>query len=342
MLGAAPLARPDVHGRARSERAAARGGDQLRPLAAAVRRRARRRSAGTCRASAGTSRSSASCRPASRTRSARPDPTDVWLPNVFRPDERVRGNEFGYRLQVIGRLRDGTSLEQAQAQMDQITARAGRRDAALVHGPRRQGRAAPATTVTRGVRTLDAHAARGGRLRPAHRLREPRQSDARAGQRAQPRAGDPRRARRLALGSRARACWSRACSCRSDGAALGAFAAWLGVEALRPRSRRTCRAPARSRSICACWPRPRWRRSPARCCSALAPMLQFARSGRRERDCRSRARTRPRRSHQWLRGALVTRRSRTRRRAAGRIGIVPGELCPRGRRRPRDRSAATC
>ena len=28
-----------------------------------------------------------------------------------------------YRLQVIGRLRDGTSLEQAQAQMDQITAR---------------------------------------------------------------------------------------------------------------------------------------------------------------------------------------------------------------------------
>ena len=38
-------------------------------------------------------------------------PTDVWLPNVFRPEERVRGNDFSYRLQVsltgtpIGALR---------------------------------------------------------------------------------------------------------------------------------------------------------------------------------------------------------------------------------------------
>jgi putative ABC transport system permease protein len=50
-------------------------------------------------------------------------PTEVWLPNVFRAEDRVRGNDFAYRLQVIGRLRDGVSLEQAQAQMDQITAR---------------------------------------------------------------------------------------------------------------------------------------------------------------------------------------------------------------------------
>jgi predicted permease len=50
-------------------------------------------------------------------------PTEVWLPNVFRPEDRVRANEFSYRLQVIGRLRDGTTIEQAQAQMDQITAR---------------------------------------------------------------------------------------------------------------------------------------------------------------------------------------------------------------------------
>jgi putative ABC transport system permease protein len=49
-------------------------------------------------------------------------PTEVWLPQVFRDDEQVRGNDFAYRLQVIGRLRDGTSLEQAQAQMNQITA----------------------------------------------------------------------------------------------------------------------------------------------------------------------------------------------------------------------------
>ena len=49
-------------------------------------------------------------------------PTEVWLPRVFQPDEHVRGNDFGYNLQVIGRLRDGTSIQQAQAQMDQITA----------------------------------------------------------------------------------------------------------------------------------------------------------------------------------------------------------------------------
>lgn len=48
--------------------------------------------------------------------------TDVWLPNVFRAEDRVRGNDFSYRLQVIARLRDDTSLRLAQAQMDQITA----------------------------------------------------------------------------------------------------------------------------------------------------------------------------------------------------------------------------
>lgn len=49
-------------------------------------------------------------------------PTEVWLPNVFNPEDRVRANSFGYRLQVIARLRDRVSLAQAQAQMDQITA----------------------------------------------------------------------------------------------------------------------------------------------------------------------------------------------------------------------------
>jgi putative ABC transport system permease protein len=50
-------------------------------------------------------------------------PTEVCLPNVFRPEDRVRANDYSYRLQVIGRLRDGVSLTQARAQMDQITAR---------------------------------------------------------------------------------------------------------------------------------------------------------------------------------------------------------------------------
>ena len=50
-------------------------------------------------------------------------PTEVWLPNVFQPAERVRGHEYSYRLQVIGRLRDGVSIDQAQMQMSQINAR---------------------------------------------------------------------------------------------------------------------------------------------------------------------------------------------------------------------------
>jgi putative ABC transport system permease protein len=47
---------------------------------------------------------------------------DMWIPNVFTTDDRVRGNSFGYNLHVVGRLRDGVSIEQAQARMDQITA----------------------------------------------------------------------------------------------------------------------------------------------------------------------------------------------------------------------------
>jgi putative ABC transport system permease protein len=52
-----------------------------------------------------------------------PKPTEVWMPLVFQPDEHVRANSFGYRLRVIGRLRDGVSIAQAQAKMEQIHAR---------------------------------------------------------------------------------------------------------------------------------------------------------------------------------------------------------------------------
>jgi putative ABC transport system permease protein len=46
----------------------------------------------------------------------------VWVPFVVPAADRIRGNTFGYYLQVIGRLRDGVSLERAQARMNQITA----------------------------------------------------------------------------------------------------------------------------------------------------------------------------------------------------------------------------
>jgi predicted permease len=49
-------------------------------------------------------------------------PSEVWVPYVVPGDQRVRGNTYGYYLHVIGRLRDGVSIERAQARMDQIMA----------------------------------------------------------------------------------------------------------------------------------------------------------------------------------------------------------------------------
>ena len=87
-------------------------------------------------------------------------PTEVWIPNVFGPDERVRGQRvFGYRLQVIGRLRDGMSIEQAQARMDQITAGLAAETPRWFDGSRRQGRAASRVRDPRRAH-VDAHAAR--------------------------------------------------------------------------------------------------------------------------------------------------------------------------------------
>jgi predicted permease len=50
------------------------------------------------------------------------DPAAAWVPFIPPPDARIRGNTFGYYLHVVGRLRDGVSVAQAQARMDQITA----------------------------------------------------------------------------------------------------------------------------------------------------------------------------------------------------------------------------
>jgi putative ABC transport system permease protein len=80
------------------------------------------------------------------------EPTDVWVPYVFTGDDRVRGNSFGRNLHVVGRLRDGVSIERAQARMDQIMA------SLAAETPRwftdRVARVEPLREfVTRGVRT---------------------------------------------------------------------------------------------------------------------------------------------------------------------------------------------
>ncbi len=190
--------------------------------------------------------------------------------------------------------------------MDQITARSGRGDAALVRGSGRQGRAAARLPHARRAH-VDVHAPGRGRLRPAHRMREPRHADARPRECAQPRAGDSVGPRRIALGSAFAPCSSRACSSPLGGAALGAFGAWLGVEALRA-------------AIPADVPRVATIAVDLRVLATMVavaivsglifsavPALQFSRTGGGAGVIAGlRARTRPTPRHQWLRGALVT------------------------------------
>jgi putative ABC transport system permease protein len=50
-----------------------------------------------------------------------PRATDIWIPYVVPPDQRVRDpSKFTRYLQVIARLKPGVSVAQAQAQMDQV------------------------------------------------------------------------------------------------------------------------------------------------------------------------------------------------------------------------------
>lgn len=48
-----------------------------------------------------------------------PGRTDVWIPAVIEEDKRQRGSNY---LKIIARLKDGTTVEEAQAQMNQIAA----------------------------------------------------------------------------------------------------------------------------------------------------------------------------------------------------------------------------
>jgi predicted permease len=47
---------------------------------------------------------------------------DIWVPFKFTAADRARGNVRGHNLHVVGRLRDGVSIDQAQARMAQVMA----------------------------------------------------------------------------------------------------------------------------------------------------------------------------------------------------------------------------
>ena len=107
---------------------------------------------------------------------------EIWLPIGLNPGNRQnRGSHFLY---LVGRLKDGVSTEAARAELDSLVANWGERvgvAAARLHQrrpPAADGAGAGSGRRQRQPRHLGA--AGGGRLRPAHRLREPRQPAARA------------------------------------------------------------------------------------------------------------------------------------------------------------------
>ncbi len=229
-------------------------------------------------------------------------PTDVWLPNVFQAEDRVRGNDFSYRLQVIARLRDGVSIEQAQAQMDQIT----RGLAAAT--PRwfedRVARVEPLRDyLTRGVRTwMFMLLAAVGFVLLIACVNLATLMLARASARSR------ELMIRSALGASrwdlVRALLVEGLLLALGGAALGAFGAWLGVEVLRaaipadvPRIATIAidmRVLATTVAVAIV----------SGLIFSAAPALQFSRAAAGAAHV-SRANT-ANRTHQWLRGALVT------------------------------------
>jgi putative ABC transport system permease protein len=74
--------------------------------------------------------------------------TDLWVPYVVPPNERVRGRGFALYLQAIARLKPGVTIAEAQANMDQIAA------AIDQANPSPRG---PARTSQFGVRPLRDH-----------------------------------------------------------------------------------------------------------------------------------------------------------------------------------------
>src|SRR5262245_11247834 len=50
------------------------------------------------------------------------EPTEMWVPYVVPPSERVRGDNRSYYLALVGRLKPGVTIELATAQLNQVTA----------------------------------------------------------------------------------------------------------------------------------------------------------------------------------------------------------------------------
>ena len=79
-------------------------------------------------------------------------PPQMFVPYLVPPSERVRGNSRSYYLSLVGRLRPGVSIEQARAQIEQIT--------------EPLAAATPTWFAGKGISIRPLHAALVGRVRP--------------------------------------------------------------------------------------------------------------------------------------------------------------------------------
>ena len=191
--------------------------------------------------------------PVSSFRSARLKPVDVWVPFVPSANEYPRGDgrSRNYNAQVIGRLKDGVTKDQAYEQMSQITGRL-----KAEH---------PVWFRDRWVGVVPLHESVVGKARgwmflllgsvafsPAHRVRQCREPD------AGPRLGAgarPWRARgvgRVALATGARVAARRACCSRRRAPRSGSASPTGASRSSARRCPPRCRASPTSTSICAC------------------------------------------------------------------------------------------
>ena len=115
---------------------------------------------------------------------------DVWMPRAYAPTLLYRG------LTLIGRIPHGATVAGAQAEVDALTARfAAGHPSAYPHGLRVMVRPL-GDAVTRDVEAGAPDAGGGGRVRPAHRVRQRRQPAPGAGQDPRARARGAARPRR--------------------------------------------------------------------------------------------------------------------------------------------------
>ncbi len=205
-------------------------------------------------------------------------PTDLWVPYVVPQEERIRNpNTRSIYLSAIARLKPGVSVQQAQAQMDQI-AKALETAHPVWNKDNQVGCAAAARSPGRRThQVLDADAPRRGRDRAADCLRERREPAAGACHVARARGRHPRRAGGGPVAARAPADGRESCPLDCRHGAWPSSSPGGAFRCSKARCPRACRESPPSASISGCSARRRCSRSSPGMLFGIFPALQLSR-----------------------------------------------------------------